>query len=117
MLRYGIPEYRLPNDILDKEIKEIIDMGVDVKHKTLGKDFTVGGLFKGGFKAIFLAIGAYDTRSMRIEGEESKTVIQGIQSTAWAAQLVPAERRSLLSASGVKRFSTKAVKISAVKIA
>jgi formate dehydrogenase major subunit len=76
MLRYGIPDYRLPKDILDKEIKSITDMGVDIEtNKALGKDFTIDGLFKEGFNAVFVGIGAWNNRSMGIEGENSEHVI------------------------------------------
>lgn len=56
-LRYGIPEYRLPNEIVDKEIKKIIDLGVEVKLETkVGKDISLEDL-KNNYDAVVLAIG------------------------------------------------------------
>ncbi len=75
MLRYGIPEYRLPKKMLDREIGWITDLGVDVKtNACLGKDFTLTSL-KEGFDAVFLAIGAQKAKSMGIAGEET---VQGV---------------------------------------
>ena len=70
MLRYGIPEYRLPKQMLDREIKWITDLGVDVKtNKTLGRDVTIDSLKKDGFDAIFVAIGAQKAKGMGLDGE------------------------------------------------
>ena len=70
MLRYGIPEYRLPKQMLDREIKWITDLGVDVKtNTTLGRDVTIDSLKKDGFDAIFVAIGAQKAKGMGLEGE------------------------------------------------
>jgi formate dehydrogenase major subunit len=78
MLRYGIPEYRLPKKSLDKEIKWITDLGVDVKtNVSLGKDVTLDAL-KKEFDAVFVAIGAQKPKSMGIAGEESvRGVLKG----------------------------------------
>lgn len=79
MLRYGIPTYRLPKDILDREIEVIVNLGVKIKtNQTLGKDFTVKSLLKGGFNAVFLAIGAQQGSRMNIEGEDLGGVLPGI---------------------------------------
>ena len=79
MLRYGIPEYRLPKALLDREIKCITDLGVQVKiGVSVGDDITVDSLKKDGFDAVFLAIGAQLAKRMGVEGEEStKGVIGG----------------------------------------
>ncbi len=75
MMRLGIPAYRLPREILDKEIQAIIDLGVEVKTNTkLGKNITIDGLFKDGYKAVFLGIGAQKGRSLGIDGESLKGV-------------------------------------------
>jgi heterodisulfide reductase subunit A len=71
MLRVGIPDYRLPREVLDREIDYIIDLGVEVqKGMELGKDFTLTDLQKQGFKAIFLGIGAHRGTKLNIPGEE-----------------------------------------------
>ncbi|MDD8012295.1 MAG: NAD(P)-binding protein [Acidobacteriota bacterium] len=72
MLRYGIPEYRLPKELLDKEISWITNLGVTVKTNTsLGKDFSITDLKKEGFDAIYLAFGAQKAKSMRLPDEET----------------------------------------------
>ncbi len=80
MLRYGIPEYRLPKKILDAEIKWITDPGIDVKTGlAMGKDFDIKSLKKDGFDAVFLAVGAHEASSIRLEGEnETEGVYRGI---------------------------------------
>ncbi len=78
MLRYGIPEYRLPKDVLDKEIGVIEKMGVElINNSKAGKDFTVTGL-KKDFDSVFVGIGAWKSSSMRCEGEEMEGVYGGI---------------------------------------
>jgi NADPH-dependent glutamate synthase beta subunit-like oxidoreductase len=63
MLRYGIPTYRLPKEVLDWEIKGILELGVAVKTGvSMGADFTLETLRDGGFDAVFLATGAWVRR-------------------------------------------------------
>ena len=79
MLRYGIPEYRLPKDVLDLEINQILDLGVQLSTNVqLGRDFTVASLKQGGYDAIFLGLGAWDSSKMRVEDEDSPGVLAGI---------------------------------------
>lgn len=79
MLRYGIPSYRLPKDTLDMEIKRIIDLGIEVKTKTkYGKDVTTEELYKSGYKAVLVAIGAQNSRTLQIQGEDLNGVIQAL---------------------------------------
>ncbi|XMB86443.1 FAD-dependent oxidoreductase [Mycoplasmatota bacterium WC44] len=78
MLRYGIPEYRLPKDIVDREVKIIQDMGVEIKYNTkLGDDISVNHL-QENYDASFLAIGAWKSSSMRCKGEDLNGVSGGI---------------------------------------
>ena len=71
MLRYGIPEYRLPKKILDWEIEGITNLGVDVHlEKRLGKDFTFDKLRQDGYDAILITTGAWESRKMGVDGEE-----------------------------------------------
>jgi len=78
MLRYGIPEYRLPKATLDWEIAGILEMGVEVKTGlTMGVDFTIKSLTDDGFDAFFLGTGAWDTRSLGVEGEDLEGVLPG----------------------------------------
>jgi formate dehydrogenase (NADP+) beta subunit len=79
MLRYGIPQYRLPkSEVLDWEIQSIIDMGVEVHLETkLGRDFTMESLKAEGYDAVLVAIGAWGSRNMRVEGEDLEGVSAG----------------------------------------
>jgi len=73
MMLAGIPEYRLPHDILRKEIKAVLENDVSVQcGKILGKDITIDGLFKDGYKAVFLGLGAHRSRKMGVIGEDAK---------------------------------------------
>jgi len=80
MLRVGIPEYRLPNDILDYEIDIIKKAGVEIRVNTpMGGGLTLENLFEQGFKAVFIAVGTHKSRVLRIEGEDLKGVIHGVE--------------------------------------
>jgi formate dehydrogenase major subunit len=77
-LRYGIPEYRLPKEVLDREIKTITDLGIEIKcDQVLGRDFTVEDLRKS-YQAVFLGFGAHASTKMGVEGEEGQGVWDGI---------------------------------------
>jgi formate dehydrogenase major subunit len=79
MLRYGIPEYRLPKEVLDLEVAQILDLGVKLSTNVwLGKDFTISSLKAEGFDAIFLGIGAWDSSKMRVPDEATEGVLAGI---------------------------------------
>lgn len=80
MLRYGIPEYRLPKKILDGEIDTILGLGVDVHTESeMGNDFTLESLKEDWFDAVFLGLGAWQANSMRVEGEyETEGVYSGL---------------------------------------
>jgi formate dehydrogenase major subunit len=70
MLRYGIPAFRLPRQVLDAEIKHIGDLGAEFRlGKRLGRDFTLDEL-RRDFDAVFLAIGAQGSRGLGCPGEE-----------------------------------------------
>ena len=81
MLRYGIPEYRLPKKVLDAELEPLWAMGVELKTGiSLGPDISVNGLLdEDGFDAVFLGIGAWESRSMRVEGEDLEGVIPVVE--------------------------------------
>ena len=80
MLRYGIPEYRLPKEILAKEIDWITNLGVDVEtNKALGKDFSIDDLFNQGHKAVFIGLGAQVGKPMQVENEHVEGVLSGVE--------------------------------------
>lgn len=77
MLRYGIPDYRLPPGVLDAEIQRIADMGVELKLGTaVGKDVSYERLRKD-YRAVFVGIGAHKGLKMRVEGEDAGNVFSG----------------------------------------
>ncbi len=79
MLAVGIPEYRLPKDILNAEISAIADLGVEIKLNTaLGKDVTIKQLLDQGYKAILMATGAHAGQKLGIPGEEAEGVVDGV---------------------------------------
>lgn len=70
VLRYGIPEFRLPKDILDKIHDVLIHMGVKIRPNTLvGPVLKIDKLFEDGYKAIFLGTGVWNPKRMDIKGE------------------------------------------------
>ncbi len=82
MMRYGIPAYRLPRDVLDMDIATVVNTGIEVRTNTaLGRDVTLEELREGGYDAVFLGVGgAWRSRRMRIPGEELEGgVMHGIE--------------------------------------
>ena len=78
MLRYGIPEYRLPKSVLAKEIKAIEKLGVLMKNNvSIGKDISFEEIRKNS-DAVLIAIGAWKGSSIRCPGEELEGVLSGI---------------------------------------
>ncbi len=78
-LRYGIPQYRLPKEVLDKEVKTITDLGIEVRYgQRLGDQITLEGL-KAEYDAVFLGLGAHASTRMGVENEEASHVIAGIE--------------------------------------
>jgi len=79
MLRHGIPEFRLPKKLVDTEIERIKTMGVQIRTNVkIGKDLTFEDLWKQGFKAVFVSVGAHRTRKLRVEGEDLKGVFDAL---------------------------------------
>jgi NADPH-dependent glutamate synthase beta subunit-like oxidoreductase len=87
MLRYGIPEYRLPKKVLDWEIEGILDLGIKARtNVTFGMDIDLGSLVAAGFDAIFLGVGAWKDSMLRVEGENMKGCYTGIDFLARAGK-------------------------------
>src|SRR5512135_2725290 len=79
MLRLGIPEYRLPRELIRLEINAILSLGVELKlNSAVGRDFTITDLKKEGFRAVFVAIGAHRSRDLKIEGVENDGVLRAV---------------------------------------
>jgi NADH-quinone oxidoreductase subunit F len=73
MMRVAIPDYRLPKDVLSKDIKEIEAVGVDIRTKT--KIESTDDLFEQGYNAVFLAMGAHQGLKIGVKGEDSPGVM------------------------------------------
>ncbi|HEY6012829.1 MAG TPA: FAD-dependent oxidoreductase, partial [Candidatus Limnocylindrales bacterium] len=81
MLRYGIPQYRLPKvEILEAEYESVTRLGGKmVCNAELGKDFTLDDLTNQGFDSVVVAIGCYDTNKLGIPGEDAAECIDGLE--------------------------------------
>ena len=87
MMRYGIPRYRLPDDLLDKEIGDILSLGIQFKpNQALGKDVTLAQLKEEGYRAVFLGVGAQLSRRIPLEGSDSPDVLWGVDFLARVAE-------------------------------
>jgi len=75
MMRYGIPEHRLPRSVIDSEIENLKRYGIEIHTNTaIGKDITLDELKEHGAKAVFLGPGAWKGLKLRIQGEEAQGV-------------------------------------------
>ncbi|MBU2552635.1 MAG: FAD-dependent oxidoreductase [Proteobacteria bacterium] len=81
MLRVGIPDYRLPPEVLDKEIGHVLSLGIEVRTGLrFGTDFTLADLEAQGFQAVFLGLGAHASMRLNVPGEEGTAgVIDAIE--------------------------------------
>jgi heterodisulfide reductase subunit A-like polyferredoxin len=80
MLAVGIPDYRLPKDTLEAEIDFIKKKGVDIRlNSAFGRDITLASLRKEGYDAVFLGIGAHNSKKLEIPGEDLSGVIAGVE--------------------------------------
>ena len=71
MMRVGIPDYRLPPDVLEFDLKHLCSLGIEIRLGTaLGRDFTLGDLKAEGYKAVLLATGAHGSRRLKVRGAE-----------------------------------------------
>ncbi len=81
MLRYGIPQYRLPKvEVLEAEYESVTRLGGKmVCNAGLGRDFTLDDLTNQGYDAVVLAIGCYDTNKLGIPNEDAAEVLDGLE--------------------------------------
>jgi NADH-quinone oxidoreductase subunit F len=79
MLVAAIPSYRLPRNVLAREIESLMNENIKVEFgKELGKDFTIGGLLKDGYGVVYLAVGSHRNQKLGIKGEDAKGVMAGL---------------------------------------
>ena len=79
MLRYGIPDYRLPNSLLDRFRDKLLEMGVQIRtHVVLGGDLFMEDLFRDGYASVFIGTGAWRPARLGIQGESLANVHFGI---------------------------------------
>ena len=80
MMRYGIPSYRLPEDVLEKEIQAVLSPGIELRtNQKLGTDYEIDQLKQDGFEAVFVAVGAQLSRRIDLEGSELDDVHWGVE--------------------------------------
>lgn len=79
MMHLGIPEYRLPRDVLQAQIREILDLGPELRlSMRLGRDFSLEDLRRQGYKAVLLAFGLHRSRELNLPGNDLDGVVKGI---------------------------------------
>ena len=79
MLTVGVPVFRLPRDLVRHEINAVLALGVELKcNMQLGRDFTISGLRRQGYRAIFLGIGLPKGRKLALPGADHESVIDGM---------------------------------------
>ena len=79
MMRFGIPDYRLPYDVVEREIKQILDLGIELQiENKMGRDFDIDQLKADGYEAVFIAVGAQLSRKIDLVGANMDDVFWGI---------------------------------------
>ncbi len=80
MLVAGIPAYRLPRQVLDKEIQSLLNENITVEYgKALGRDFTIKEPQGQGYQAVYVAIGAHQSKRLGLPGDDAKGILPGIE--------------------------------------
>lgn len=80
MLYQGIPEYRLPRDIIRGEVERVVRLGVEIRTGwRLGRDFSVSDLLRNGYAAVFLGFGATRGRDLNIPGAQLDGIVNGVE--------------------------------------
>ena len=78
MLRYGIPDYRLPQEVLERDIEHILTTGINViTDVSIGRDVTMEDIQKS-YDAVYISIGAHNDKKIGIEGEDADTVVSAV---------------------------------------
>ncbi|MEW6220954.1 MAG: formate dehydrogenase subunit alpha [Thermodesulfobacteriota bacterium] len=105
MLRYGIPEYRIPKKVLDYEIAQILRLGIEVRpNQVWGTDFTLQNLQEEGFDATFLGIGAWQDERLEVPGSQLPGVFAAtcfLMSVAIGAGLNMGKRTAVIGGNNI----------------
>ena len=79
MMHLGIPEYRLPRDVLQAQVREILELGPELRlNSRLGRDFSLEDLKRQGYMAVLLAFGLHRSRELNLPGHDLDGVVKGI---------------------------------------
>jgi NADPH-dependent glutamate synthase beta subunit-like oxidoreductase len=79
MIRYGIPEYRLPKEVLEWEIEGVLNLGIESRTNVrFGRDFDMHSLAEEGFEVVFIGVGAWSDYLLKAEGEDLEGCYTGI---------------------------------------
>lgn len=79
MLRYGIPDYRLPQEVLERDIEHILTTGINViTDVSIGRDVTMEDIQKS-YDAVYISIGAHNDKKIGIEGEDAENVVSAVR--------------------------------------
>ena len=80
MLRYGIPEYRLPRQALKKDLQLLVGQGIEIRPRmALGRELSLSGLREEGFCALLIAAGAGAAKQLAVEGADLEGVLAGVR--------------------------------------
>jgi NADH-quinone oxidoreductase subunit F len=80
MLIAGIPEYRLPREVLNREIASLLNENIDIRYRqALGRDFSIDKLFEDGYKAVFITTGSHASKKLDLPGDDVEGIIPGIK--------------------------------------
>jgi NADH-quinone oxidoreductase subunit F len=80
MLTVGLPAFRLPKDVVGREIEAIAGLGVEIRTgQRLGVEITIDELLGGGYEAVFLAVGAHVSNALGVEGEGADGMLPGVE--------------------------------------
>jgi NADPH-dependent glutamate synthase beta subunit-like oxidoreductase len=101
ILRIGLPENRLPRDVLDWEINGILDAGVQaLTNQKLGRDFTIDSLLKEGFSGVFVATGGWDSQLSDQLSEKSDGPLQTLPGVQLLIDFILNQRAGKASPAG-----------------
>jgi NADH-quinone oxidoreductase subunit F len=79
MLEVGLPAFRMPKDVVAREVQTIADLGVEIRTgQRLGRDFTLDSLLREGYAAVFVAVGTHVSSALGIENEDAPGVLPGM---------------------------------------